>query len=54
VTAGSTATVSITLQTQSKGGGGTPGGGMLGYPAEAIAVGIVFAVAVLLFEKRRP
>jgi hypothetical protein len=53
VTAGSIVAASITLQAQSSGGGGTSGGGVPGYPYEAIALGLVLGVAVLLLVKRR-
>jgi hypothetical protein len=52
VTAGSIVTASITLQTQSTGGGGTSGGGVPGYPTEVIVSGIILAVIILQLKKR--
>ena len=49
VAAGSSVTPSITLQTQSTGGGG----GIPGYSTEVIAIGVVLSVAVLLLFRRR-
>jgi hypothetical protein len=53
ITAGSTAIVSITLQTQTTGGGGTSGGGIPGYPVEALVMGIVIGAAFLILLRRR-
>ncbi len=49
VTAGSSVTASITLQTQSTGGGG----GVPGYPTEVIAIGVILSVMMLLLFRRR-
>jgi hypothetical protein len=53
VTAGGTASVSITLQTQTTGGGGTSGGGIPGYPVEALMMGIVIGAAFLMLFRKR-
>ncbi len=53
VVAGGTATSSITLQTQSSGGGGTPSSGIPGYNYEVIATGAILSVAVLLLLRRK-
>ena len=53
VTAGGTASVSITLQTQTTGGGGTSGGGIPGYPVEALMMGIVIGAAFLMLLRKR-
>ena len=51
VTSGSTTSSSITLQIT--GGGGTPSGGVPGYPYEVIAAGAIIGVFVLLLLRRR-
>jgi hypothetical protein len=53
VVAGSSASVSITLQTQTTGGGGTSGGGIPGYPVEALVMGIIIGAAFLMLLRRR-
>jgi hypothetical protein len=53
VVAGSTATSSITLQTQSTGGGGTPSSGVPGYPYEVTIAGIFLSAAILIWLRRR-
>jgi hypothetical protein len=51
VAAGSTSTISITLQTQMTGGDGTSGGGIPGFPIEATLLGMLFAA--LLYTATR-
>ena len=53
VTAGSTATVTIILQTQPAGGGGTPSGGVPGYNYEIVTLGIILSAVVLLMFRKR-
>lgn len=53
VVAGGTATSSITLQTQTS-GGGNPSSGIPSYPYEAIITGVLLGAIALLWMRRRP